>query len=133
MPEACPLCREAFAAHFAHRAFCAARWRGASFDAAAAKGAVGIAVMDALGWTAREPGALDRFQARVRVEAYRATPPADLNSEERFDPAEGEWWEFHVGFRDAPPAGVAEKAATLVGEALARSRNYSRVTRIDAA
>lgn len=131
--EPCPLCREPFAAHVALRAFCSARWRGASFDAQAAKGAIGIATMDALGWSAREPGALDRFQSRVRVEAYRATPPEGLNPEDKFDPSEGEWWELHVGFRDAPPDGVVEKAAALAAEALARARNYSRVTRIGGA
>lgn len=131
MPRPCPECREPFAAHFAVRARCRVRWRGASFDAQAAKGAIGIAVLDALGWSAREAGTLDRLQDRVRIEAYRAVAPDDLNPHERIDPNEGEWWEFHVGFRSETPPSVVEDATRGVVSALARARNYERAAVVE--
>lgn len=120
MPDPCPVCGGPHPFHLVLRARSARRWRGTNFDAAHAEGALGAAVMRALGLDpARD---FERF-AKEAVVAGRREALA-LNPAERFDVAEGEAWEFHVALRRAVPEDVKAAVGKAAREAVAGARNF---------
>lgn len=87
-----------FPRHVVVAARCLKRWRGHNFDAAAAEGAVGAAVANALGLSVRTTPELTAFYKRAYVKAYGSG--LDPNPGQAFDVLEGEDYEFHVGLRE---------------------------------
>jgi hypothetical protein len=118
----CLACRREFAHHLVLEARALARWRGKSFDADAAVGQIGLTMMDAMGLTPRKRGDFETFQRHVVVTPVREDLPE--NPEEKFDPAAGERYEFHVGIVHPTPPEQLEtlRQAALAG--LAQARDY---------
>lgn len=119
--DPCPTCGGPHPFHAVVRARSAKRWRGTNFDAAAAEGAVGAALMRALGL---DPGNASDFAEFARVAVVKGVRPrVELNPEERFDPAEGEAWEFHAAVRrEVTDADAVRKALEA---AVAGARNFT--------
>lgn len=112
-----------FPQHVVVKARCTKRWRGHNFDAAAAEGAVGAAVAQALGLSVRTTPELEEFYKRAFVRAYGEG--LDPNPGAAFDVLMGEGYEFHVGLRapvDEPTLARVQQAAR---DAVASSRNFS--------
>lgn len=111
-----------FPQHVVVRARCTKRWRGHNFDAAAAEGAVGAAVANALGLSVRTTPELHAFYERAFVKAYGSG--LDPNPGQAFDVLEGEDYEFHVGLRQAVDDETRARVERAAREAAASARNF---------
>lgn len=112
-----------FRRHFVVKAWCAKRWRGANFDAAAAEGAVGAAVAGVLGLPVRTTADLAAFLTHAVVRAYGSG--LDPNPAAEFDTAQGEAYEFHVGLRAEVDDATAARIEQAAREAVAGSRRFT--------
>lgn len=111
-----------FPQHVVVRARCTKRWRGHNFDAAAAEGAAGAAVAEALGMSVRTTQQLEAFYKRAFVRTYGAG--LDPNPGAAFDVLEGEDYEFHVGLRERVGDELLARVESAAREAVAKSRNF---------
>lgn len=112
-----------FPQHVVVRARCTKRWRGHNFDAAAAEGAVGAAVANALGLSVRTTPELHAFYERAFVKAYGSG--LDPNPGQAFDVLEGEDYEFHVGLRQGVDEARFAAVAEAAREAVRASRHFA--------
>ncbi|HWG91932.1 MAG TPA: hypothetical protein VNZ52_13865 [Candidatus Thermoplasmatota archaeon] len=120
----CAFCRRSFAAHFVVEVFSKVRWRGNSFDAYQAQGKLGLAVAKALGYDPTKSAEFAQFVSRVSIRDFREKPGPVVGP---FNPDEGETWEFHVGFNEAPAGEQLAAAQQAAVTALREIQNYVRV------
>lgn len=113
----------AFPHHLVVQARCAKRWRGANFDQAAAEGNVGAALAALWGIDVRAKDGVERLLRKAIVRSYGER--RDVNPAQRYDPSEGEAFEFHVGLRDAASPDDVDRVQAAVVEAIRESRNFT--------
>jgi hypothetical protein len=121
--DVCPRCLIAFPHHLVVRARCAKRWRGANFDQAAAEGNVGAALASLWNIDVRAKDGVERLLRKALVRSFGER--REVNPTQRYDPAEGEDFEFHIGLREAAAPADVERVRAAVVDAIRGSRNFS--------